>query len=192
ATLLDPSHEQRQQYREQCPREPRSHHSGSHAPVHAAREPGRQRQRDERERQRYPPPAGEPRERDVRRGAGQQVPEPEQSLIDGPNIEYTRSGPREQRTDVRKARRIELQLGVARPPAAVPCPRRRAVREHVPDAVELTGVIVESKHCAAKRCSGERDAEAEQQHEREHEASIPPCISRWICFSSGNLLLSVL
>src|SRR5204863_78149 len=69
--------------------------------------------------------------------------------------------------------RIELQLRIARPPAAVPRPRRRAVVHHVPDAIELAGMVVEAEHRAAERRRGERHAEAEQQHERTHEASIP-------------------
>ena len=61
----------------------------------------------------------------------------------------------------------------------------------MPEPIELAGMVVESEHRAAERRGGERDAEAEQQHERQHVASIPPCISLWICFSKRNILLSV-
>ena len=43
----------------------------------------------------------------------------------------------------------------------------------MPDAIELAGMIVEAEHRAPERCRGEDHAEAEQQHERKHEGSIP-------------------
>ena len=175
--LVEPAREQREQHRQQRPRQPRADHADPNAAVHPAREARRERERDEGGRQRQPALPREPHHDHVRRDAGQQIGQPEQRLIHGAHVEDPGRCRREQRAQIREAGRIELQLRIARPPATVPRPRRRSVREHMPEPIELAGMVVESEHRAAERRGGERDAEAEQQHERQHVASIPLCSS---------------
>ena len=74
--------------------------------------------------------------------------------------------PRERRARVEPAGRVELQLRIAGPPAVVPRPRRGPVADHVPEARELPGMIVERERPDAERPRAERDAEGEQQSER--------------------------
>src|SRR5262245_56479887 len=88
-------------------------------------------------------------------------------MIRGRHRQRGEGPPVEQRAGVRGRRRIELELGIARPPVRVPCPRRRAAGDDVPEPVELAGVIVEAEWGLAERRDAESDCVRHDQRERD-------------------------
>ena len=167
--LRDPGEEDQEQQGDECPREPRADHPDVHAALDAARRPGGQRQRDERGRQRQPAAARHARERQEGRQPRREVRHPDERLIGSRDRQHGEGRAVEERSRVREARRVELQLGIARPPVRVPRPRRRAVRDDVPEAVELAGVIV----VAGGRDAERRRAEEEPIRDEQREGKKP-------------------
>ena len=138
--------------REQAPRQARRRHADMDAALDAAGQhgPQRQRQGDEGPGQREPA-AGQPRrEREPRRHARCQVGEPQQRVVRRLDRQRPERDGVQQRPRVREGRRVELQLRIAGPPAFVPRPRRGAVRDDVPETVELARMIVEGRRCQAR------------------------------------------
>ena len=164
----DPADEQECQQRQQRPRQTRRHHPRVNAALDAAGQAGRERGGHERARQRQPPVAQHASEQQPDRDPGRQVREPDERLIARRDRHQPARHHVKQRDRVRKPGRIELELRVAAPPARVPRPRRRAVVEHVPDSIQLPGVIIEPDQRGAERPRRERDAVRQQQDQR-HE-----------------------
>jgi len=84
-----------------------------------------------------------------------------------------------QRGGVSEARRIELKLRIPRPPARIPGPRRPAVSHDVPDAEELTGMIVEDEERGSQRRARERDPVAQEKDGGEDDGPDHVLASYW-------------
>ena len=164
---LRPAQEDEGLQGERAPAEPGADEPPAQAFLHAAPAARGQRERHERAGQREPRVAEEPAQEHVGGRARKHPREPEERLV------HRRSGERaarrvmEQGAEPREARRVVLQLGVARPPSRIEAPRREPDRDRVDHAVELTRMVVEDEQAAAERPPPEGDGVGGQQRGRQ-------------------------
>ena len=171
---LAPAAQRRHDQRQQRPAQPRRRHADVNAALDAAGQPRpeRQGQRDERAGQREPRVAEQARQRDEDREAGREIAQPQQRQVGGGHRDRAEREAVQRRARVGERRRIELELRVARPPPEVPRPRRRPQRDHVPEPIELAGMVVERGSRDAEGGRGERGtvADEDQQGSARHES----------------------
>ena len=168
--VVGPADENEREQGQQCPSEPRGQHPDVNAAFHSAGHSRRECERDQGAGKRQPTIADGAQEQDVHGDAGSQPRQPQQGLVDQMGGERAEREPAQEQADIEEAGRIELHLGVPRPPAGVPRPRRRASREHVPEPIDLAGMVVERGECESERRSAEAEAIRQEQRERDEAA----------------------
>ena len=116
---LDPAVERERQERKHAPAQPRGDEAPPHPFFHAAPRAGRERERQEGAGQGEPGAPEHARQEKIGADAGKQKGDPEEQLIGRREVERAQRRVVERRAGIGEAWRIELQLGVARPPGGI-------------------------------------------------------------------------
>ena len=172
--MLHPRAQREHEEREAAQREPARESAPAEAFLDPGPQPGRERERQERGRQREPRVVDDAPHEPERAEGREQQRDPAEQLVDRLRRELPQAEETERGAGEDEARRVELEFGVAAPPVGVPvggpvAPGEAAL-ERMPEPEELAGMIVERRNAAAER--GEAEGAAVRQEEEEWRQAL--------------------